>query len=143
MVKISDPSAKKLQFTWSTDWLESRDTFHDILGGNRSGNDSDKQRIENVAFIVFNQFLETYMQKLASATKTKVMGGLPGTYSDLDASGPKNQQFLHVPLGAATGDSNDFSRALKFYSDQRGITFEPTKFGGRSPFGRGFAWYTP
>lgn len=141
--KISDPNAKKFQFIWTTDWVDSLDEFHAQLGGAPLSNKSDKLSLNDVKKVITDAMNSTYMQNLATASKNRVLGALPGTYSDLDNKGPTAERFLHIPIGAKSSNKADenFSRTLNFYDKTMGVQFEPTKYGGWTPYGRGYGIY--
>jgi hypothetical protein len=141
--KIPNPDDKKFQFTWTKDWVEDLQTFHNLLGGDSKSNNSAKLSLNDIKIVVANAINDTYMQKLAGASKNRVLGALPGTYSDLDDTGPIAERFLHVPVGPKSNNSatENFSGVLDFYNKVMGVSFEPTMYGGWTPFGRGYGIY--
>ncbi len=136
---IRDPAAKRLQFTWNPDWVEDLAFFHGLLGG--TGRRSDPQSVNDIVQIVRTVRDGTYMAQLAAASGQRVLGGLPGTYSDLDHDSKFGDLLLHVPMGSPFGDDQDFRGILAFYKDFLGTTFEP-KEGYSSVYGRGFGVFT-
>jgi hypothetical protein len=136
---VRDPAAKRLRFTWSTDWVSDLTFFHSKLGG--SGNRSDLMSVNDVIAVVRSVVDGTYMKQLAGASGGAVLGGLPGTYSDLDHAKKLGDLLLHVPMGAPFDDDQDFRGVLGFYNDQVGVAFDP-KDGYSTVFGRGYGVYT-
>lgn len=141
--KIPDPDAKKYQFEWTTDWVDDLPAFHTQLGGDTKGRKSDKLSLNDIKTIITGNINSTYMQNLAKATKNRVLGALPGTYSDLDDTGSIKERFLHVPMGATSNNAptENFLGILSFYNKVMGIDFEPTLYGGWKPYGRGYGIY--
>ena len=90
------------------------------------------------------------MQKLATISNSTVVGAPPGTYADFDNTGKREDRFLHIPLGAATGNGGDdsadkpvnFSSILEFYKRVVGREFD-VKHGFSPPFGRGYCIFHP
>ena len=138
--RISDPTQKKYQFQWTSDWISDQVFFHKLLGGTTGK--SDKLSLNELIVIIRNEMAKTYMQNLALASGCKVLGGLPGTYSDLDHTGVKANQLLHIPMGDKFGDEQNFSSVLDFYKNSLAVEFDPS-LGFSSTYGRGYGIFKP
>lgn len=131
---------KLLTFTYTADWGTEKE-FHDKLGG--SGKSSDKKSLDDIKGILFQEADRIYAQKLANATGIKVAGALPGTSSNYDSAGPVAHRFLHVLMGAISGDDekSDYTSVLGLYRDLLNVDFDLTQLPMHKKLGRGFALY--
>jgi hypothetical protein len=137
---VKDPTKKALQFVHNSDWNSSVEYFHSELGG--SGGKSNLLSTNDIRDKVRESLKTSYMDRLAKASGARVLGGLPGTYSDYDTKGKTSELFLHIPMGAPFGDEQNFQSVLTFYKDIVGVGFDPSQ-GMSKVFGRGFGVFQP
>jgi|SRR5882724_2653157 len=145
---VKDPTDQQHQFTFDGDWGLNEDRFHLALGGDSSDHQSAKKSVNDILAIVKTKLEGTYMRNLAKASKNRVIGALPGTFSDFDKKEKEYRRFgerlLHIPMGPKFGDDakENFQAALRFYEEMLHVNFE--RKGEYSPkYGRGYAIYQP
>lgn len=139
-------------FTYTNEhsWGVEEEKFHGILGSGARPHQSRRWTVREIRERLRDLIEDTYMQKLATASKHTIVGALPGTYADFDTTGKREDRFLHIPLGAATGNGGDdstdkpvnFSSILKFYKSVVGREFD-VEHGFSPPFGRGYCIFNP
>jgi hypothetical protein len=139
-------------FTYTDEhsWGMNEEDFHSILGSGARPHQSKRLTVREVRELLRDLIEDAYMQKLATASRHITVGALPGTYADFDTTGKREDRFLHIPLGAATGNGGDdstdkpvnFSSILKFYKDVVGREFD-VEHGFSPPFGRGYGIFRP
>jgi len=98
------------------------------------------------AFGVLRRMIDLhYGQGLANATGRPVLAAFPGTASNYDEAGAREQQFLHVSMGdTSNGDDaqDDYRFIMNFYRRYLGIRFD-TSEGRSSTYGRGYGIHQP
>jgi hypothetical protein len=132
-------------YTDKSGWGVDEEEFHKRLGTGGNPKQSDRKSLKDVKELVTDNLEETYMQKLSTVSRVPVVGALPGTYSDFDSVGKVDERFLHIPMGARTGNGGrdtdempvDFSSVLEFYRSVVEVKFD-LSHGYGPPFGRGY-----
>lgn len=145
-----DTPLSPFTYTSEQSWGATEEKFHQILGSGPRPHQSRRLTVKEIRELLRDLLEDTYMQKLATLSKSTIIGALPGTYADFDTTGKPEERFLHIPQGAATGNGGDdrvekpvnFSRVLEFYKNVVGSEFD-VKHGFSPPFGRGYSIFHP
>ncbi len=147
---LLSPFTYTREHTREPSWGVNEEEFHRILGSGARPHQSKRWTVREIRERLRDLIEDTYMQKLATASKHTIVGALPGTYTDYDTTGKREDRFLHIPLGAATGNGGDdsadkpvnFNSILKFYKSVVGREFD-VEHGFSPPFGRGYGIFHP